>query len=206
MTQFEVDGEKWLFHRSQESDTRLDVILKAAARCFNEKGISGTSLKDVARRLGLTDAALYHYVHNKDDLVFRCYMKALDIGEEAMDRALLKDVTSLEQLQLYIRYQIESVCGVDGPVAVLSETAALKNDHRGTISKRSRRHTERFTTLLEKGVADGSMQTRTPALSANAILGAINWIPKWYRPGGSLSGSEIASAYALTLTDGLRTR
>ena len=35
-------------------------ILKAAATCFNQNGFSGTSLKDVSRQLGLTDAALYN--------------------------------------------------------------------------------------------------------------------------------------------------
>ena len=43
-------------------------VLRAAARCFNEKGFSGTSLKDVANELGLTDAALYYYVRNKEEL------------------------------------------------------------------------------------------------------------------------------------------
>jgi AcrR family transcriptional regulator len=42
-------------------------MLKAAAACFNEKGYSGTSLKDVANHLGLTDAALYYYVRNKEE-------------------------------------------------------------------------------------------------------------------------------------------
>lgn len=39
-------------------------MLKAAAQCFNQKGFSGTSLRDVASVLGLTDAALYYYVRN----------------------------------------------------------------------------------------------------------------------------------------------
>ena len=41
-----------------------DRGLKAAAHCFNQKGYSGTSLKDVAGILGLTDPALYYYVRN----------------------------------------------------------------------------------------------------------------------------------------------
>jgi AcrR family transcriptional regulator len=49
-------------------DTRFRLkrnrMLRAAARCFNLKGYSGTSLKDVADLLGLTDAALYYYVRN----------------------------------------------------------------------------------------------------------------------------------------------
>ena len=47
-----------------------DRMLRAAARCFNEKGYSGTSLKDVSAILGLTDAALYYYVKNKEELVY----------------------------------------------------------------------------------------------------------------------------------------
>jgi AcrR family transcriptional regulator len=46
-------------------ELQRDRILKAAAACFNDKGYSGTSLKDVAHHLGLTDAALYYYVTNK---------------------------------------------------------------------------------------------------------------------------------------------
>ena len=45
-----------------------DRLLAAAAHCFNHKGYSGTSLKDVADKLDLTDAALYYYVRNKEEL------------------------------------------------------------------------------------------------------------------------------------------
>ena len=73
-------------------DTRFqlkrDRMLRAAARCFNLKGYSGTSLKDVANILGLTDAALYYYVRNKEELVYLCYVRAADVGREAMQRAI----------------------------------------------------------------------------------------------------------------------
>ena len=57
-------------------ESQRDRILKAAATCFNQKGYSGTSLKDVSRHLGLTDAALYYYVKNKEELVYQCYLRA----------------------------------------------------------------------------------------------------------------------------------
>ena len=37
-----------------------DRVLKAAAHCFNRKGYRGTSLKDFANMIGLTDPALYY--------------------------------------------------------------------------------------------------------------------------------------------------
>ena len=67
-------------------ELQRDRMLKAAASCFNAKGFSGTSLKDVAAHLGLTDAALYYYVRNKEELVYQCYLRAAELGIEAMER------------------------------------------------------------------------------------------------------------------------
>ena len=73
-----------------------DRMLRAAADCFNLKGHSGTSLRDVANLLGLTDAALYYYVRNKEELVYLCYVRAADVGREAMQRAVEEGGTGLE--------------------------------------------------------------------------------------------------------------
>jgi hypothetical protein len=42
-----------------------------------------------------------------------------------------------------------------------------------------------------------------PKLAAITILGMMNWIYHWYRPGGDLSASEIANAYADFVIAGL---
>ena len=93
----------------EESKFQLkrDRMLKAAAYCFNQKGYSGTSLKDVADILGLTDAALYYYVRNKEELVYLCYVRAAEIGREAMDRAIADADSGFDQVHTYIRYHIE---------------------------------------------------------------------------------------------------
>lgn len=67
---------------SEESrfEQQRDRMLRAAADCFNQKGYSGTSLKDVANRLGLTDPALYYYVRSKEELVYLCYLRAAEVG------------------------------------------------------------------------------------------------------------------------------
>jgi TetR/AcrR family transcriptional regulator len=86
-----------------------DRVLKAAAHCFNRKGYSGTSLKDVANMLGLTDPALYYYVRNKEELVYLCYVRAADVGREAMERAVAEGGTGLEQARRSSRLWLESV-------------------------------------------------------------------------------------------------
>lgn len=179
------------------------MLLSVAAQCFNEKGTTGTSLKDVARRLGITDAAVYYYVRNKEELIYLCYSRALDIGTAAFDQALSSDGSSLDKIRVYIRRQIEAVCGDEGPVAMLSEIPSLSPQHRDEIVARSRAHTQRLVSLIEAGVSEGAIDTPDPAIACNAILGAVNWLPKWFRPAGHWTGSQIGEVFADTLTRGL---
>ena len=97
-----------------------DRMLRAAAECFNRKGYSGTSLKDVANILGLTDAALYYYVRNKEELVYQCYVRAAELAREAMEHALRDGETGLDQVRLYVRNHIELIVGESGPLAIMS--------------------------------------------------------------------------------------
>lgn len=188
--------------RPSRFEAQRDLILKAAAGCFNRKGYSGTSLKDVSRHLGLTDAALYYYVRNKEELVYQCYLRAADLGGEAMQRAVQDGNSGLEQALLYIRYHIEVMVGDDGPVAIMSEIPSLKPDHQDEILAVSRRHSAGFEQILEKGIADGSIVDCDVRMTGNAIMGSINWIPKWFHGSSAMAG-EIASEFPKILTRGL---
>lgn len=203
MTNNDVD---WHFNKTEQRRLKRDIVLKVAAECFNEKGITGTSLKDVAKKLNITDAALYYYVKNKEELVTLCYMRALDLGERALDRAIEEGENQLEKLQLYIRYQLEEVCGEDGPVAILSEIPSLKPEHQKAIRRRSSEHTKRITQLLTDGVKEGSITTDNPVITCDAILGALNWTPKWFKRGADPDGAQIAEAFVQTFTQGLLPR
>ena len=177
-------------------------ILKAAAACFNQKGYSGTSLKDVANHLGLTDAALYYYVRNKEELVYQCYVRAADLAHEAMERAVSEGSTGLEQAGLYIRYHIEIMVGKDGPLAIMSEIPSLKRSHRNQILDISRRHSAGFEDILSRGIEDGSIAPCDVRMTGNAIMGSINWIPKWFHGKASMA-DEICREFPSVLTRGL---
>ena len=151
-----------------------DRVLKAAAHCFNHKGYSGTSLKDVANMLGLTDPALYYYVRNKEELVYLCYVRAADIGREAIERAIADGGTGLDQVRRYLRLHLEYMVGERGP----------------------------FEAMLERGIEDGSIAGCDVRMTGNAIMGSINWIPKWYH-GDEQMAARIVAEFPDILSKGL---
>jgi AcrR family transcriptional regulator len=179
-----------------------DRMLRAAALCFNQKGFSGTSLKDVASQLGLTDAALYYYVRNKEELVYLCYLRAAELGKAALDEASRAEGSGLDRVRRYLELHARFMVGEPGPVAIMSEIPSLCDAHREEILSLSRTHSARFECLLEEGIADGSIRRCDVRMTGNAIMGALNWIPKWHH-GNAAVGRQIVDSFPEILSRGL---
>ena len=190
---------------SEESRFQLqrDRMLKAAAHCFNQKGYSGTSLKDVAARLGLTDPALYYYVRNKEELVYLCYLRAAEVGRDAMQAAIAEGGSGFEKVARYLRNHVDIMVGERGPIAIMSEVPSLRADHREEVLELSRKHSAMFEALLEEGIADGSIDDCDVRMTGNAIMGAINWIPKWFH-GDKAVAVQVIEEIPEILSKGLR--
>jgi AcrR family transcriptional regulator len=177
-------------------------MLKAAAECFNQKGYSGTSLRNVADVLGLTDAALYYYVRNKEELVYLCYVRAADLGREALDKAIEEGENGMDVVLRYFRYHIEMMVGDRGPIAIMSEIPSLEMQHRDEVLELSRQHSSNFEAVLEAGIQDGSVMKCNVRMTGNAIMGSLNWIPKWYH-GDPDQGRMLVAEFPEILARGL---
>ena len=191
---------------TEAEETRFQLqkarMLKAAAECFNQKGYSGTSLRNVADVLGLTDAALYYYVRNKEELVYLCYVRAADLGREALDKATAEGQNGMDVMLLYLRYHIEMMVGERGPIAIMSEIPSLKPVHREEVLELSRQHSLNFEAVLESGIKDGSIVECNVRMTGNAIMGSVNWIPKWYH-GDPAQGRMLVAEFPDILARGL---
>src|SRR5436309_12806635 len=71
---------------SEAAELKRASIVRAAAQCFNRSGFHGTSMDDIAERLGVTKAALYRYVSGKHELLFDIFNIALDSGYANLER------------------------------------------------------------------------------------------------------------------------
>ncbi len=70
----------------KKSATTRDRILDAALDLFIEKGYDGTSLREIAERLGFTKAALYYHFASKEDILMALHMRLHAAGKEAIRR------------------------------------------------------------------------------------------------------------------------
>jgi AcrR family transcriptional regulator len=61
-------------------------ILDVALDLFVEKGFDGTSLREIAEKLGITKAAIYYHFASKDDILMALHLRLHEFGKEALKR------------------------------------------------------------------------------------------------------------------------
>ena len=176
---------------------KRDAVLDEAARRLNARGVSLTSLSEIAQALGLTRAALYYYVEDRDDLVFQCYRRACEAMARDLDAAAKAPGTGLDRLRAFVVRALDE----DRPEpAVLSEVAALPSPQRETIEALGQGNLAQLIDLIEAGMVDGSVRSCDPLIVAQAIIGMISWIPLAPRWTGEPEAGFRARALSGVLT------
>jgi TetR/AcrR family transcriptional regulator len=178
-------------------------ILAESAREFNRRGYHATTLDDIARALGVTKAALYYYVKNKEDVLFECHQKALDLAIDAVRTALLRSSAPDEQLRTVVVRYIEGMTDqLAGAVVLLHEGALSAPLNRKILDQR-----DEYERILRRIIDDGITRNVFVPCDAKligfAILGALNWISRWYNPSGPRSAKEVAATFAEYFVRGL---
>ena len=83
------------------------------------------------------------------------------------------------------------------------EVSALSPDRRAEIIAGRDRYEAVLRDLVARGVAQGALRPVDPKIAVFAILGAINWIARWYDPEGGADGVALGEEFADLLIRGL---
>jgi AcrR family transcriptional regulator len=76
-----------------EAPSTRERILNVALDLFTEKGFDGSSLREVAERLGVTKAAIYYHFASKDDILMALHMRLHEFGKDALSQMTEEPVT-----------------------------------------------------------------------------------------------------------------
>jgi len=179
-------------------------IIKVAVSAFKQKGYHGTTMDDIARKLQITKGSLYYYFKNKEAILFDCHMASLDIVEKAIERVEDSGFSPSEKLHTWVyTYIVEMMDELLASVLLLEEESLSPHLLEQVIERRDR--TELFLRkTLSEGMETGEFREGDPKLLTFAILGSINWIPKWYHSEGDSTAPEIARQFADYLVTGLQ--
>ena len=78
-----MDAPRTLPRQTRRFEQKREAILDAAAALFNEKGVRGATLQDVAQSVGLMTNSITYYYRKKEDLATACLLRTIEISRWA---------------------------------------------------------------------------------------------------------------------------
>jgi len=191
--------------KSLDRSLRKQRIIDTAVRVFHEKGYRAATLDDVAKDLGITKAALYHYVSSKEELLSIIYIQVLEGSFQSAYQIGERDLSPPEKLRMLIRHHIKHIIAENlAMLAVFfSEENQLPEKDFHKIRQEKRKYSSVVERVIEDGRAQGYFRDTDTHLQAFAIIGMCNWLYKWYKPGdASWEPDDVADHFIDLLEHG----
>lgn len=183
-------------------EKRREEILHAALRAFRARGYHATTLDDIAEGLGVRKTALYYYFPDKEAILYACHRESLaELDRIAREARRLPTVP--ERLRHIIREHVRVMIHTLEGSPLAFEVTALSAEHQAEIIGARDRYERFMRRLIDQGIREGTFRAVHSKVAAFAVLGAINWIARWYRPGGDLAAGELGDEFADHLVRGL---
>lgn len=183
--------------------TRLE-ILRSASAAFRKHGYHGATVEQIAAALHMKKGNLYYYFKSKEEILFACHEYSHDRLQELLDETIRSTAPPEAKLRRLIHAAVHVILDELHGTALLVDLEALTPAHRRAVIQRRDRFDRGMRLIIEEGIATAAFRTGDPKLLGFAMLGAINWIARWFNPSGPSTSDEVARRFADYLIGGLR--
>jgi len=180
-------------------------ILNAAAGCFAGAGYAATSIRDIARAVGVTVGAIYVHFPSKSRLLAAVYEEGVRRIGEAVDATVRETAGPWARLEAVASAHLKALLGNAGFARVIVRVMPSDvPEAAGDLRRLRDGYEARFTQLIDAlDLAEG-VDRRLLRLQ---LLGALNATQSWYRRGaGRVDTHEIARQFVSTLRAGAAAR
>jgi len=182
--------------------SRHELVLDEAARQLNAKGVLLTSLAEIAGKLGVSRAAMYYYVADRQDLVFQCYRRAAEITARHLLEAGRVGGTAADVLRNFVSRMLDPN---EPEIAARAEIAMMNDTQRDTIQGLHDALVTRLAHLIETGQREGVLRVCDVEVNARIIFSMVTWAPlagPWARAVGPLGHARLLEGALATIFDG----
>ncbi len=199
------DSDRWVMPQEQAAQAGADwrlyepleltPILTAALEAFYEHGFHGTTVRDIARRVGQTVPSLYYH-HDSKEGAFVALLELsaaeatwrVKAAAAAGDGTRQKFMNVIETIVLHMAHRTRLA-------ALDLELRHLSPPNRKRYAAHRKEIETLLTEILETGEREAVFTLDDPAETARALLGMCQSIARWFQPDGPLDPSQLAERY-----------
>jgi AcrR family transcriptional regulator len=174
------------------SNNRYADIISTAARLFRERGYSGTTVRDLAKEVGVTSGSLFHHFGTKEEILLRVVDAGIEQAMELIARTRLLQRDPRSRMAAMIHAHLSSL--LEGSPETKSimfyEWWSLTDATRMELVRRRDSYEALWEAAIDE-VEGKSSRREQRRLKRLLLIGAMNWATQWYRPEGPLGIGDI---------------
>lgn len=171
-------------------------IQDAALQLFAAKGFFATGIREIADQVGVTTAALYHYMGSKDELLIEIMVSSMTQLIHAAEESLATADEPAAELAALVRAHV-GYHALDPLRSMVTddELRAVSGEPRAHIMELRDSYEKLWAETLERGLARGTFHMANAKITRLALLEMCNGVDRWYSSTGPLGAGEVADAF-----------
>ena len=155
--------------RHRFADTR-DRIEQAAVRLFVEKGVAETSVRDIAREVGLSEGALYRHFESKDELVWKAFERHYVAFAATLESLAEREPTARGKVAAMIR----GFCRAhDDNPTLFKFLLFIQHGQLGKLEPGTPTPVEVVRSVLAEAIAAREIPAQEPDLATALVFGVV---------------------------------
>jgi AcrR family transcriptional regulator len=179
-------------------------IRKVVARLFSEKGFHGTSMREIARVLGMNQSSLYHYFKGKEEILFQLMNDAMDEALDVLKGICEADLSPEEKMEEVLGFYTRYYAGNPDCLALLvNEMHSLNSRSHRILLEKQRQYVHLIRSILDELASQHKMKPIHPTIATFAFFGMVHYTIKWYHKGGSIGLEELTRSFLEIFTKGI---
>ena len=188
--------------RGQQDGTtieRSEVIIDAAAELFSSQGYDGTSIRDIAARVGLLPGSIYHHFPSKEEIYVAVHRAGFRDVLERIRTAIAGIDDPWERLRRACAVHVREMVQGSAVDRITGSSLALVG-HEG-LHAREQVFRDEYEQVFRELVETLPLRPDADrSLFRLFLLGGLNWVHLWYR-----AGRRTPEGIAEAMVDMLRT-
>lgn len=191
--------------KTNKDISRKEVILKASAALFREKGYKAASMRDLAVKVGVEAASLYNHIRSKAELLHDICFDVANIFTENIVEVEASQASPIKKIEALLRFHIKQMLDNFEEVYVADrEWRYLTEPYLSNYQNQRRSYRRRFAAIVEDGIKQGEINNIDASTAVLIILHAVSGIESWHRSKQKISGEELEENMLTILIEGMR--
>lgn len=167
-----------------ELTTRQQEIMQCALDVIAESGVQALTIKSIAQKMGMTEAALYRHFESKFEILSAIVDYFGSIGMENIKNAVAQSVTATEKLEAIIVERFRIISENKALICMITDEEIFKHEKK-LFDKMVAFHNESYViieAIIIQGQKGGEFRDDIhPRYFFNAIIGAFQFIGKKWK-------------------------